>query len=191
MSFKTNSLFVSPYQTSLLSSPSPSSYPPNFYYNHYPAAPSAAYALGGTTSGRYFDSNQLINQNAAFINSQSNSPVASIEIDNNRASNVVLKSTPVVISFAASLNTVSLLLSDSCSKLFKDFFDLANKIKRILSYHLKFIHALSSNLERSPAINDGSRIFSRGGGRIFKKNRKFCQPFFRLTKLIFRDLPKH
>ena len=34
--------------------------------------------------------------------------------------------------------------------------------------------------------------FSRGGGgRIFKKFRKFCRPFFTSTKLIFRALPKH
>ena len=36
-----------------------------------------------------------------------------------------------------------------------------------------------------PFVRGGSRIFSRGGGRIFKNLRKCCRPFFRSTKLIF------
>ena len=35
-------------------------------------------------------------------------------------------------------------------------------------------------------VKGGSRIFSRGGGRILKKNiRKVCLLIFRSTKLIF------
>ena len=41
-------------------------------------------------------------------------------------------------------------------------------------------------------IRGGSRIFSRGGERIFKKFSKILTTFFfRSTKQIFRALPKH
>ena len=50
------------------------------------------------------------------------------------------------------------------------------------------IHKFYNN-SRVIIVRGESRIFSREAD--FKKNLKFCRPFFRKTKLVFRALPKH
>ena len=51
------------------------------------------------------------------------------------------------------------------------------------------MHAINMKLFKKVFMCSWADLgFSREGGGIFKK---FCRPFFRSTKLIFRALPKH
>ena len=107
INFRTNSLFVSPFQTSLLPS-SNSNFDHQLYSNYGPNLYSS--------SGRFYDDQRgSANQNTVFGNSQPEAPVVSISVENGandfgRPRYGNMDEMPVLFSFLAAINSVSIVL---------------------------------------------------------------------------------
>ncbi|XP_075250225.1 uncharacterized protein LOC142342656 isoform X2 [Convolutriloba macropyga] len=102
INFRTNSLFVSPFQTSLLPS-SNSNFDHQLYSNYGPNLYSS--------SGRFYDDQRgSANQNTVFGNSQPEAPVVSISVENGandfgRPRYGNMDEMPVLFSFLAAINS--------------------------------------------------------------------------------------